>query len=184
MSRQPHDFAEFLDSRGNRSAKPWSRPAGCYVRCAQTTDFHALRAVTTSVRLGQHGPTERLLAGNRSDKPWNRPARRQVLCAQTTDLRALRASTTTVRPREHGRRNAYFAGIRQPRGRHGHAAERLYCPVICATPVQSWAASRIPPPTDGSRVGRGACSQWRHGDYRKQRGRRRAASRGWTWDGT
>ena len=31
---------------GNRSGKLWSRSAGCYVRCAQTTDFHALRAVT------------------------------------------------------------------------------------------------------------------------------------------
>ena len=51
----------------NRSAKPWSRPAGCYVRCAQTTDFRALPAVSTSVRSGQHGLTERLL---RQGKPW------------------------------------------------------------------------------------------------------------------
>ena len=45
---------------GKRSAKPWRRPAGCYVRCAQTADLHALRAVTTSVRSGQHGFAKRL----------------------------------------------------------------------------------------------------------------------------
>ena len=50
------------ESNRKRSAKPWSRLAGCYVQCAQTTDFHALRALTTSVRSDQHGLPERLRA--------------------------------------------------------------------------------------------------------------------------
>ena len=39
-----------------RSAKPWSRPAGSFVRCVQTTDFHALRAVTTSAGVPSSPP--------------------------------------------------------------------------------------------------------------------------------
>ena len=64
----PHGTTESLPRR-NRSAKPWSRPAGCYVRCTQTTDFHALRALTTSVRSDQHGLAERLHLDGGARKP-------------------------------------------------------------------------------------------------------------------
>ena len=80
---------------GKRSAKPWSRPAGCCIRCAQTTDFHALRVVATSVRSSQHGLTERLR--------WARHIRNQ-----------------TVNERHQVR--AYWSGILA--GTQGSAGER------------------------------------------------------------
>ena len=72
--RSSHPPPQGFPWRNNRSAKPWNRPAGCYVRFAQTTDFHPLRPETTSVRSGQHGFTERLpTGGNCSGRPWTRP---------------------------------------------------------------------------------------------------------------
>ena len=55
-----HPPLQGLPWRNNGSVGPWNQPACGYVRCAQTTDFHALRGGNASVRSGQHGPTEPL----------------------------------------------------------------------------------------------------------------------------
>ena len=59
----PTDLGRFVAlGEGNRSVRPWNRPARRCVRCAQMTDLCALRALTTSLRPRQHGLSERLPA--------------------------------------------------------------------------------------------------------------------------
>ena len=61
--RSSHPPPQGFPWRNNRSVTPWSRPARCCLRCAKTTDLCAARALTSSVRSGQHGLSERLPVG-------------------------------------------------------------------------------------------------------------------------
>ena len=55
-----HPPLQGLPWRDKRSVRPWHRPAGRRVRCAQMTDLGAVRPFTTSARPGHHGLAERI----------------------------------------------------------------------------------------------------------------------------
>ena len=59
-----HPPLQGLPWRNNRSVRPWHRPTGSRVPCAQVTDLCA-RPFTTSARPDHHGLAERLHGGNR-----------------------------------------------------------------------------------------------------------------------